>query len=154
MFISTESILRTSKLDCRFFNTQTVRGTHSFYKIIPIHLNVFNACNTLDSKNYIRCTVTESLAVNQITAPKTGGYVGCIYLDNRYIELIIYYSEENNDYKISFLEMDSKNNRHRFFPQRKKTCWEKPEHILVTLTVPNIISGTKIVYSFVKKKKK
>lgn len=45
----------------KFFNTQTVTGTHSFHKIIPTDVNVFNAYIMSDSQQSITFNVTESL---------------------------------------------------------------------------------------------
>ena len=68
-----------------------------------------------------------------------------------YIGLITHYSEENNDYHISFLEMDSKYPSLCSFPKREDKCWVKQEHILEVLSAPNIVPGVKIIYSFSKK---
>lgn len=148
-FTSTESICITSKkLDKRFSNTQTVKGTHSFHKIIPINVNVFNAFIISDSNTYITCRVTESISSALITVFNIGDYVECSYEDKVYIGLLTDYSEENNDYKVSFLQMNSKIPSHCFFPEREDTCWVKPANILRKLTAPNIVPGIKIVYAF------
>lgn len=150
-FTSKETILQTTnKLKGRFSVAKTIKGTQSFHKIIPVGENMIKAYSTSDASNYTTCKVSQ-VSVHDDHILQTGQYIACNYEETLWLGMITEYSEENNDYKISFLNEDSKIRSYFFFPEEEDICWVKADNILGHLSTPTIVPGVKIVYKFLQK---
>ena len=77
-----------------------------------------------------------------------GFYVACIYDNSFWIGIIKEYSEENDDYSISFLHRDERTVTKFFFPEKEDSCWVQASNILAKLNLPDIVPGIKITHSF------
>ena len=140
--IKSKNILQT-----RFAATSTIKGTQSFHKIVPIKPNQFFAYVTSQTNEKQLCQFT-TVDSDENTMLSPGFYVACIYDNSFWIGIIKEYSEENDDFSISFLHRDECTVTKFFFPEKEDSCWVQASNILAKLNLPDIVPGIKITHSF------
>lgn len=148
-YTPSDDILKTEeRLQSRFQNALTLKGTQGFHKIIPNTLMTIKAFKTSQSNEYTIHQISNDVSLPSMTnfEYNIGQYVLCTYDNIPYIGLIEEISDEHLDYKINFMHKVAKN---KFsFSSSEDKCWVLMKNILNVLSTPKLNAGVAITYSF------
>jgi len=145
------------RLKDRFASSQVIPGTRKYHRFIPINKDVMHVYTISSGRHSeekrirkVDGTGMENVfpAVQDV---KLGHYIACLYDEKVWYGIVEEYSEEFDDYTVSFLCPDGSSGATSFtFPSLKDALAVPGHNVLAIMSPPSLKGSSRLQYTFLK----